>query len=98
MTELERLVQRCKCEVEVTFNEHKNDYQSVQEWLDYPRGEGTTREHLALEPEAVDRMIALDRTVTLRFYPNTPIGFFVMGGTDLDELLARAHRALDEGK
>ncbi len=79
-----------KCSLTLTHNDHKDMYETAEQWL---------AEQILLdgEPfyawkseEARARAILTDEVWTLQWYPNTPIGFISIAAPTLDELEAFA--------
>lgn len=72
-------------------NQHKSYYQTVQESVD---GEdfGYT-DNCWVSPEQRQKAIDTNECWTLQWYPDTPVGFYVMSAADLDVLLEAARTA-----
>jgi hypothetical protein len=71
-----------KCALYLVHNEHKNLYQSLEEWL------SETNDMYEWEnEEARARAIATDECWTLQWYKETPIGFHAIAAPTLEELL-----------
>jgi hypothetical protein len=89
MDQLNELIARCKCEVHVSVNSHRNYYMTVEEHLtnlqelSFPDG-------LEIEPEVRSKMIELDTVVNVQFYPQTPIGSYDIYHYDLEAALTEA--------
>jgi hypothetical protein len=83
ITNLEWLIERCRGEISVIVNAHRNYYQSVESWLrDQEDITGTT----VADFEKLD-MIRRDRVVDVQCYPDTPVGFCrVLSGSLCDAL------------
>jgi hypothetical protein len=82
---LARLLERCKCGVHLTVNDHRNVYETVEEWLDNMHDFAKD-----LDPEVRAAMVATDTIIDLHFYPDTPIGFYKVLHHDLDAALDEA--------
>jgi hypothetical protein len=83
MGDLDQLVSLCKCGVFVSVNEHRDYYESVSEFLEgHDAGDIPTDVRL--------KMIERNAVVQVQFYPNTPIGSYVIFDYDLDRALKRA--------
>lgn len=67
---LTQLFARCRCEVSVTVNEHRNYYESVADFL-------TARSIDDIDADVRAEMIARDTIVQVQAYSRTPVGFFV---------------------
>jgi hypothetical protein len=77
-----------ECGLYLNHNEHRDYYQSVEDWLG-------GLEHLQDDdvwgtPEAKQRAIDTDEVWRLQWYPNTPVGFNVVCAPTLDEVLELA--------
>lgn len=83
---LKELIAKCKCEVSVTINGHRNSYATVSDELRDFESFGP----LEIDPEVRAKMIELDTMVCVQFYPDTPIGFYVIHHYDLDAALTQA--------
>ena len=90
MRTLQDLGRRCKGDVTVHINPHYGDYQTIKEYLDERRGLESGLYKDAEEPKEGDSLYEL------QFYPRTPISFYFLVGFSLDDLVAEAHRLLDE--
>ena len=82
---LSLLLNRCKCGVFISVNEHRDYYQSVEEFLNDHR----------LEPEDIEedikkKMTELNTMVEIHFYPDTPIGFYEVYHFDINEALKQS--------
>lgn len=87
MRDLEELASLC-LEVSVTINPHRCEYATVEEY--FTRYDGKL--HSDVPNELLPQMIARDRVVCVQFYPETPIGFHLVHGLDIDETIGRALR------
>lgn len=84
---LKALLARCKCGVYLTVNEHRDYYDTPAQRLE----ELDTREcppHISDEVRA--GILSSGNIVELQFYPDTPVGFYVIVHHDLDEALRLA--------
>ncbi len=88
---LKKLLERCKCGVFITVNEHKNYYRSAADHIE----EMSFTEDDAMSDEMKEKMIALDTIIRLHFYPETPIGSYVIIDCDLESALYRALQCLE---
>ena len=77
------ILRMTKCSFSLSINEHKNDYSTVEKYIetskvyDGPLSRDITEEKLL-------KMIEKDTIIEIHCYPNTPIGFFYVCGYDLD--------------
>ncbi len=93
MEKLQKLISLCKASVTLDINDHKSYYESVGKHLE----EALEREDVT--PERVAKMTELDTIVRLQFYPHTSVGFNLIYGTDVDEVLDEALAMFgEEGK
>jgi hypothetical protein len=93
MDKLKTLLERCKCGVFLTVNEHRDYYQSPQEKL----GEIARWECPPNIPDDVrQRIIETDTIIELTFYPDTPIGSYQIVHYDLDVAIDEALECLGE--
>ena len=87
MDALKTLLAHCKCGVYLTVNEHRDYYDTPQQRLE----ELDTREcPPAISDEVRAGILRTGNIVELQFYPNTPVGFYVIVHHDLDEALRLA--------
>jgi hypothetical protein len=88
------LVRRCKGSVYLTVNEHRSYYQSVEDWLKEQRLQ--RQDSLdEITPELLQRMIEIDTVYEVHFYPRNPVGFDLVFGTSLQEVLDKAEESLN---
>lgn len=70
------------CGLFLTHNEHRNYYQSLDEWTE------ERREHYGWQSEAAKAAaLTTGECWTLQWYPITPIGFYAIAAPTLEELL-----------
>jgi len=75
----------CKCGLTVRFNENRNMYQSVDEYIQNNANVG-----LEVDPEIAKKIIETDSIVELHFYPQTPVGFYHITHYNLDMAIDEA--------
>ncbi len=75
---------RHDCGLYLTHNEHRDYYQSVEEWVDEHEG------YDFKDTDSKAKAIETDEVWTLHWYPDTPIGFYSIAAPTLDELLEYA--------
>lgn len=88
---------RHEASLHLTHNEHKSYYRTVAESIE-DKDHGYTSE-CWVSDEQRERAIASNECWSLQWYPDTPVGFYVLSAADLDVLLeaARKHqKTLDE--
>ena len=79
-----------KCGLFLTHNEHRNYYESAQEFI-----ENRNLEEEFISPEEMEKAIAEDSIWHLQWYPDTPIGSYSVCAASL-EAIERAIRARGE--
>ena len=80
------LFQKSKASVYITYNSHKNNYQSVKEYFE---------ERKLFDPDIMEeipnevllKMIELDTIIEIQAYIDTPIGFILSYHYDIDEAI-----------
>ena len=77
MKKLQDLIKKAKCSVSITINSHRDFYETIEEHI-----ESDDREDIS--KDVWDKMIELDTCVRLQFYPDTPIGFYVIHHYDVE--------------
>lgn len=82
MQKLNELTALCKAAVHLEINGHKGIYQTVQEYL--------SEEDDPIPDDVRAEMIKRDSVVYLQFYPNTPVGFYVIWHYDIEIAVQRA--------
>ncbi len=83
-----------QCGLFLSHNEHRDSYQTVEEWLAEPQHEDVDF------PSDEDKAaaIAADDVWELQWYPRTPIGFYRIFASTLDGLLAFAATVQETSK
>lgn len=70
------LYSTCKAGVSISINEHRNYYETIEENL---------RDKLDdINPEVLSKIKELDTLIEIQFYPDTPIGFYLVHHYDLE--------------
>lgn len=87
MEKFQQLLAHCKCGVHLTINENKNYYETAKKYLEELKQKGHLEE---VSEEEIKNMIKLDRIIELQFYPNTPIGFYIIYHYDLKKAIEKA--------
>ena len=77
MEKFKELVSLCKASVEISVNDHKHYYESVEQHISKEQRED-------IEKEVFEEMVKRDTVVRVQAYPHTPIGFFVVYHYDID--------------
>lgn len=83
MEKLYHLISLCKCHVSLEVNDHRNMYQSVEDYVSNYNGP-------EIEEEVLQQMVKRDTVVSLMFYPHTPVGSYWIFHYDIE-------MAIDEG-
>jgi len=78
MEKFKELVSLCKASVEISVNDHKDYYESVEQHINEEERED-------IEKDVFDEMAKRDTVVKVQVYPHTPIGFFVVYHYDIDK-------------
>lgn len=94
MDKLKRLLEICKCGVYLTINQHRDYYESVEDFFIGPKQDEKLDMDDPEDLEAFDRMKSANNVVELHFYPNTPISFYDIFDSDIDKVLDRAFAVL----
>lgn len=94
-----KILERCKCGVYLTINEHRDYYETAQKNLDLQieLNEDFIED---VGKEVINKMVELDTIINLQIYPDTPIGFYSIYHYNLDHVIDTAYNILfkDEQK
>ena len=77
MKKLQDLINKTKCSVSIDINNHRDYYETIEQHI-----EPDDRENIS--DDVWVKMIELDTCVRLQFYPDTPIGFYVIYHYDVE--------------
>lgn len=80
----------------LTHNEHKNYYQTVEEWCRDNEGDGCVFEWVSPAERAA--AIRNDSVWVLQWYPDTPVGFCALAASTLHSVLMHANFTDDEAE
>lgn len=86
-----KIVDRCKASVHLTANQHLAYYDPLDRYID----EDANRSGSNIDIRQRDRILAAGIIYELQFYPDSPVGFYRVYGTTMDEVIARAGAILD---
>jgi histidinol dehydrogenase len=86
MNTLEDLIKQCKFSVSLEVNKYRDVYQTIEEYID----EINSYHENEIDEDLKQRLIKAGCVYRLQFYPQTSIGFYVIYGTSLDEVLEQA--------
>lgn len=87
MDKLKALLERCKCGVFLSVNEHRDYYNTAQDVLDEALELGELPE---IDPAVKAMMIETNTIVRLQFYPDTPVGSYEIWHYDVEAALDMA--------
>jgi predicted RNase H-like HicB family nuclease len=90
---LPELITRCKAGVYLTVNRYRDYYQNIEEAIAEAR-EQYDADNLEIDEDLAHRMVQTGQFWELQFYPRTPVGFNIVWGTSLEEVLQKAEEAL----
>jgi Holliday junction resolvase RusA-like endonuclease len=93
---MKEILSKCKCGVFFTANEHRDYYESAEEWLVNQMPDQPDIDEIG--KDVWDKMIETDTVYSLQFYPDTPIGSYKIYHYDYDELLKKAKDILNESR
>ena len=90
---MKEIIEKCKCGIFLTINEHRDYYMSVKDrLLELIEQDRIDLEDVDLELE--NRMIETDSIYELQFYPDTPIGSYTVWGSTYEEVIEKAKGCL----
>lgn len=95
MKKLNECLKMCKCSFCIDVNNHKDDYQTVQEWYEQAL-ENEFIDNKDVDKEMIKEMIKNNTVVKIQFYPDTPIGSYTIHHYNLQEAINIAHNILYE--
>lgn len=84
---MENIIKKCKCGVYLEANKYRDYYDTIEE---------AVKEEKVAEDDAelAERIIKENQLISLQFYPDTPIGFYKVYGTTLEEVIKKAEEIL----
>jgi len=88
INEFEKLLPKHKASLTITHNDHKDYYDSIDDWAkknDKAELFGCNYEWVSEEEK--QRAIELDSLWTMQAYPHTPIGFYSYCASSLEALI-----------
>ena len=77
MEKFKELVSLCKASVEISVNDHKDYYESVEQHIN-------KKERENIKKDVFDEMVKRNTIVKVQAYPHTPIGCYVVYHYDID--------------
>lgn len=93
MDKLKELMSRCKATVYVSVNDHLNVYETAAQRLEDAADWECPPE---IEPDVRAKIIETNTLVEVHFYPDTPVGSYMIWHYDLDAALDQALACFDE--
>lgn len=74
--------------IHIEHDDHKSVYEKLSTWMDDRHRKVTARDFASIE--AMQRAIDADSCWSVQWYPDTPIGFYIVYAPTLEEALALA--------
>ena len=90
---MEEIIKKCKCGIYLEINKYRDYYNTIEEAI---REENLHDDDKEIEDELAERMIKENMFISLQFYPDTPIGFYKVYGTSLEEVVKKANDILND--
>ena len=89
MEKFKELASKCEASVSIDVNAHRDMYQTVEEYFEIIL---LCNEDLweSLSKEVYAEMVKRNTIVEVRWYPDTPVGFFNVYHYDIDEAMKLA--------
>jgi hypothetical protein len=87
MEKIRRLLERCKCGVFISVNEHRDYYLTAEQRI--------ADEKIKVSDNIRREMIARNTIIELHFYPNMPVSYHEVYHYDLDLALDEALKLLE---
>lgn len=94
---LTKLIGKCKASVIVTANEHRDNYQTVEDYFNEIEQQRDDDLRGDIETEVYNKMVKTDTIIEVHFYPNTPIGFYQVFHYDVELALKEALKISEGG-
>lgn len=82
---------RHEASLHLTHNDHKSYYRTVAEAIQ--EDDHGYQEDCWVSAEQRQKAIETNECWTLQWYPDTPVGFYILSAADLDALLVKANEA-----
>ncbi len=85
MKKLNDLIAACKCGVYLRVNEHRDSYQTIEQYF---KSNPILEEELEdIENDVYEKMKELDVMIYIHVYPDTPVGFYTVYHYDLEQAI-----------
>lgn len=88
---MKEIIKKCKCGIYLEVNRYRDYYDTIEVAI----VEENSQDEM-IEPELAERMIKENMFISLQFYPDTPIGFYKVYGTSIEEVVKKAKEILEE--
>ena len=98
---IQELVYLCSGSVTISINDHRSHYQSIEEEIEEVAiigGESYVDLFEEIGRDVVQEMINRNQMVKIQFYPNTPIGFYMVYHWDVEKALDKCLDILNPEK
>lgn len=89
-SKLKDILSLAKCGVYLTVNSHKDDYETVEEYM------SNLLNSFHVDEDIIQEMVKRDTIIELQVYPHTPVGFIILYHYDLDTILDKMLEILKE--
>jgi len=90
---MKKIVNKCKCGVFFTANNHRDYYETAEKWLLKQIDNQSDIDDIG--KDVWEEMIKRDTIYVLQFYPATPISFYKIFHYDYDKLIKEAKKILE---
>lgn len=87
MCKLQEIINKTKCGVSITINEHKNNYQTLEEYIRDLNVTDDDNNFYDLSKELYDEIIENGNFVEIIVYKDTPVGYYNVAHYDLETAL-----------
>ncbi len=77
-----------KASLTIIHNDHKSNYKTVAEAIE--DGDHGYKNNCWINEEQKQKSINTDDCWIIQWYPDTPIGFYILSAADLDKLIEEA--------
>lgn len=84
---MDEIIKKCKAGVYLEANKFRDYYETIEE--------AVAEELVETDRELTERIIKENQLVSLQFYPDTPVGFYKVYGTSVDEVVEKAKKILE---
>lgn len=88
MEKLKELLRRCDSTVEISYNQHKSYYDTIEQSIGDDIGD--------VDKEVLEEMKKRDTLIRIQFYPHSSVGFHLVFHYDIEKAIEKALSLLDE--